>query len=32
MLAGGGAETEGQADSVLSVEPNMGLRPRTLRS
>jgi len=28
----GGAEGEGQADSVLSVEPDAGLDPITLRS
>ena len=27
----GGAEGEGQADSVQSVEPDMGLDPMTLR-
>ena len=29
---GEGAEGEGQADSVLSVEPDMGLDPTALRS
>ena len=28
----GGTEEEGQADSQLSVEPDKGLDPRTLRS
>jgi len=27
---GGGAEGEGQADSVLSAEPDVGLDPMTL--
>lgn len=27
---GGGAEGEGQADSVLSAEPYVGFNPRTL--
>ena len=27
-----GAEGEGEADSLLSREPNVGLDPRTLRS
>ena len=30
--AGGGAETEGEADSPLSREPDRGLYPRTPRS
>ena len=30
--AEGGTEGEGQADSMLSAEPNVGLDPTTLRS
>ena len=30
--AGGEAEGEGEADSLLSWEPNMGLNPRAWRS
>ena len=30
--AGGGSEGEGEADALLSREPNAGLDPRTLRS
>ena len=29
---GGGAEEEGEADSLLSREPDLGLDPRTLKS
>ena len=32
MRAGTEAEEEGQADSALSSEPDVGLDPRTLRS
>lgn len=28
----GGTKREGEADSLLSGEPNVGLNPRTLRS
>jgi len=30
--SGGGAEREGEADSLLSREPDTGLEPRTLGS
>jgi len=30
--ADGGAEGEGQADSMLRAEPDVGLNPMTLRS
>jgi len=32
MSSGGEAEGEGEADSPLSREPDMGLDPRTLES
>lgn len=32
IRGGGGTEEEGEADSVLSREPDPGLEPRILRS
>ena len=31
-IAGGGAEGDGEADSLLSTEPDGGLNPRTTES